>query len=335
MVSAEVKHWRDLAALIPDKALRQDAQTAIRCKRANIDGAALFWTLPRARSPVLLRLLVAYEILADYLDCTSERGAHVGVADGLHLHRALTDAVNPTADFSDYYRYHPWSHDGGYLRALLGTCREACAQLPSYQTVKPGLLDAAGLTQVLGLNHELDPDRRDTMLREWSVAQFSDASDLAWWEWAGGASAWLTILALLALAAEPGCTEEQARDAQAAYLPWISLTGTMLDSYGDITEDGAAGDHSYIGHYPSFAAATQRVGFLIERSLQETQTLSNGHRHVVILTCMIAMYLSKDSTRAPQLSASTRDLTRAGGSLTRSLIPVLRAWRLFYKQRTT
>src|SRR6267378_4196172 len=72
-VSREVDRWRNLAAAIPDDALRQDALEAIDRKRANIDGAALFWTLPRARSPALLRVLVAYEILADFLDCTSEK----------------------------------------------------------------------------------------------------------------------------------------------------------------------------------------------------------------------------------------------------------------------
>src|SRR4030088_1316895 len=54
-VSREVKHWRGRAERIPDEALRQDALAAIDRKRANIDGAALFWTLPRVRSPALLR----------------------------------------------------------------------------------------------------------------------------------------------------------------------------------------------------------------------------------------------------------------------------------------
>ena len=86
-----------LAAAIPDDTLRHDALRAIDRKRANIDGAALFWVLPRHRNPNLLRLLVAYEILADFLDCTSERGAHVGVANGLRLHSALRDALDPAA----------------------------------------------------------------------------------------------------------------------------------------------------------------------------------------------------------------------------------------------
>ncbi len=233
-------HWRALAENIPDDALRTDAQMAIERKRANIDGAALFWTIPRVRSPVLLRLLVAYEVLADYLDCASERGAYVGVANGLQLHKALIDALDPSVDAGDYYKHHPWSQDGGYLCALVQACRDACGRLPSYQAVKPLALRAARLTQVLGINHEPDPELRDASLQAWAATHLPNPVDLAWWERTGGASAWLTVLALLGLAAEPAVTHDQGRGVYGAYLPWISLAGTTLDSYGDLAEDATS-----------------------------------------------------------------------------------------------
>jgi tetraprenyl-beta-curcumene synthase len=330
-----VEHWRTLAADIPDEALRTDAQTALERKRANIDGAALFWTLPRVHSPVLLRLLVAYEVLADYLDCTSERGAYVGLADGLQLHRALIDALDPTVELEDYYKHHPWSRDGGYLHALVQTCRDECRRLPSYEAVKPLALRAARLTQVLGLNHEPDAEHRDASLQAWAATHLPNPVELAWWERTGGASAWLTVLALLALAAEPAATHDHGRGVYAAYLPWISLAGTMLDSYGDLAEDATAGDHSYISHYPNTAVASQRLVEIVRRSLAETRDLCDRERHLVIGSCMIAMYLTKDSTRGEALRTTTSEITRAGGSLTRCLVPVLRAWRVLYKQQST
>jgi tetraprenyl-beta-curcumene synthase len=315
--------------------LRTDAQTAIEQKRANIDGAALFWTIPRARSLALLRLLVAYEVLADYLDCASERGAYVGIANGLQLHRALIDALDPTVELGDYYKHHPWSQDGGYLHSLVQTCRDACGHLPSYQTIKPLVLCAARLTQVLGINHEPDPELRDAALQAWAATHLPNPVDLAWWERTGGASAWLTVLALLGLAAEPAATHDQGCGVYAAYLPWISLAGTMLDSYGDLTEDAAGGDHSYIAHYPDTATASRRLAEIVRRSLAETRGLHDCERHVVTAACMIAMYLTKDSTRDAALRTTTSEIIRAGGSLTRCLVPVLRAWRVLYKQQST
>lgn len=333
-VSREVAQWRALASNIPDDALRHDALNAIARKRANIDGAALFATLPRARSNDLLRLLVAYEILADFLDSTNERAADAGVINGLQLHRALRDALDPTALIGDYYRHHPWQRDGGYVQALVDTCQELCQHLPSFDAAMPHITRAASMTDVLALNHETDPDRREQALRTWADTHCSGQAELAWFEWTGGASAWLTILALLALAADTNIQSAEARAVYAAYLPWVCLAGTMLDSYGDIAEDATNGDHSYITHYSSTETATHRVAEIVSRSIDETARLGNGHRHLVIVACMIAMYLSKDSTRTPQTRELTRRIARAGGSLTRLLLPALRAWRILNGQRS-
>ena len=334
-VSREVDRWRAVAAAIPDDALRHDALTAIDRKRANIDGAALFWTLPRVRSRELLRLLVAYEILADFLDCTSERAAYVGTTNGRQLHRALVEALDPGLDVSDYYLYHPWTEDGGYVRALVDSCRQTCVRLPSFEAARPFLHRAACLTQVLALNHEPDPSRRDAVLRSWAEKHFPVDEELAWFELTGGASAWLTILALFALAADPGRDAREAKDTYAVYLPWVSLTGTMLDSYGDIAEDAANAAHSYIAQYGSADAAAERIAEIIRRSLDGAASLRDGERHLVIASCMIAMYLSKDSVRTPETRALTHGLTNAAGPLTRLLMPVLRVWRLNYGQRAT
>ena len=334
-MSREVDRWRTVAAAIPDDALRHDALEAIDCKRANIDGAALFWTLPRVRSHELLRLLVAYEILADFLDCTSERAAHAGTTNGRQLHRALIEALDPDLHVSDYYRYHPWARDGGYVRALVDACRRASVLLPSYEAARPLLHRAACLTQVLALNHEPDATRRDALLTAWTDTHFAGDGELAWFEWSGGASAWLTVLALLALAADPDRDTCEAQDTYGVYLPWVSLTGTMLDSYGDIAQDAREAAHSYIAHYGSIDMATPRIAEIIRRSLHGTAALRDGERHLVLASCMIAMYLSKDSVRTPQTRGLTHTFTHAAGPLTRLLTPVLRAWRLIYGQRAT
>jgi tetraprenyl-beta-curcumene synthase len=330
----QVSEWRARAAAIPDAALRADALQAIEEKRTNIDGAVLFSTIPRHRSPELQRLLIAFEILADYLDCTSERGAFVGIHNGRQLHRALIEALEPDIALSDYYACHPWQDDGGFAAALVQTCRQECARLPSYGAVGPFVARAAALAQVLALNHEEDQQRRDELLRGWTAEQFPDRLDeLAWFEWTGGASAWLTVLALLAIAAEADCSITQARATFSAYLPWISLAGTMLDSYGDHDADVTSGAHSYIAHYGDANEATQCIAAITRRALTEASGLRNGARHRVLVSAMAAMYLSKASTRRPGWRTHTRTLIGASGSLIRLLVPALRAWRAVHKQQ--
>jgi tetraprenyl-beta-curcumene synthase len=377
-VSREVAGWRERAAAIPDPRLRADALEALARKRGSIDGAALFWILPRRRNPELLGVLVAYEVLADYLDCVNERGAERGIENGCQLHLALVEAVDstpPTHEISDYYRYHCSGEDGGYARALVERCRAGCEQLPSYEAVKPFLMRAAGHSGVLGLNHEPDPARREEVLRQWAddhriyaeqapvdqvpahpaaervpalrgrnrsggVGNPSDPSGQRWYERAAGSSAWVTVLAMLALAARPGRAVDEAVDGievartYNAYTQWVAPTGAMLDSFADVLEDAASGDHSYIAHYPSMDVAVQRIGELVRQSRREIRALPGAARHSVVLSCMIAFFLSKDSVRGPELRSSARELRRAGGPLVELLLPVLCLWRTAYGQRS-
>lgn len=332
-VSSEVSRWRSVAATIPDITLRHDALRAIDHKRANIDGAALFWTLPRRRNFELLRVLIAYEVLADFLDCTNERGAHAGIANGVCLHRALRDALNPDASVGNYYRRNPWKQDGGYLRLLITTCQQACVLLPSFEVTRTLIDRAAILTKVLALNHEPDPLARDKALSEWAEAQF-DECDLTWFEWCGGCSAWLTILALLALAADTERTTFEARAVYEVYLPWVSLVGTMLDSYVDLAEDATENAHSYIAHYSDLQLATDRVIEVVSRALQGIADLPNASRHAVIVHCMVAMYLSKDSARTSEMRASSNRITRVNGNVGHVFVRVLRLWRVLYQQQS-
>jgi tetraprenyl-beta-curcumene synthase len=332
-VSSEMHIWQARAALIPDGAIRQDALSSLERKRENADGAALFWILPRRRDANLLRLLVAYQIIWDFLDSVNERGACEGTVNGRQLHKALVEALDPSAPISDYYRYHPWHEDGGYLRKLVETCRGACAALPSYGRVKPLIVREAARAQVQALNHDTDPRVRDEALREWAESEFAEERRLSWFELSSAASASLAVHAFLAIAAQPGCSEEEVRCTCDAYFPWISGAATMLDSYVDQAEDEANESHRYVAHYASGEVARERVRELITRSVEESRRLRDGHRHAVIAACMIAMYLSKDSARTPEMRASTAGLVRAGGSLTRLLLPVLRLWRLATAQQ--
>jgi tetraprenyl-beta-curcumene synthase len=342
LVSREVEDWRARAAQIPDPELRANALTAIRRKRGNINGAGLFWTLPDRRNRDLLAVLVAYEILADYLDCVSERTAGLGVANGRQLHLALVEALEPEAEMSDYYRHHDNGNDGGYMRTLVESCRAHCAALPGYQKVRPFLLRAADLSAVLAINHEPDPALREQALQQWDADHAAAhpghepavRDEQAWYERTAGASAWLTVLAMLALAAEPERASSGAAQTYASYLDWIAPAGAMLDSYGDIAEDAAGGEHSYIAHYPNMEVAVERVSELVHRSRSEARALPGGARHDVIAACMIAFYLSKDSVRAPEMRHSTRTLRRAGGPFVALLAPVLRVWRMAYGQRS-
>ncbi len=57
--------------------------------------------------------------------------------------------------------------------------------------------------------------------------------------------------ALIAAAANPGVTVEQAALIDAAYFPPIGALTVLLDDLIDLENDIASGDHSYITYYES------------------------------------------------------------------------------------
>jgi tetraprenyl-beta-curcumene synthase len=327
-----MRAWRAQAERIPCAPIREDALYALSHKRTHADGAALFSILPRRRNKNLVRLLVAYELILDFLDNVSER--HRAERNGRELHLALIDAVDPDRTPADYYRHHPWKDDGGYLRALVETCQRRCRALPSFELIRVVVRQEAGRTQVLALNHLPDPAARDAALRQWAEVECPDDNGLAWYELGGAASASLVVLALLTLAADSDVTSEDVERTRFVYWPWMSLVAVMLDSYADQAEDTLSGDHSYVAHYPDRATRVCRLAACIERASAGALSLPNGQRHAIILAAMVAMYLSKDSARAPELATDTRTLAEAGGSLACALLPVLRLWRTVYSHRS-
>ncbi|HEU4702462.1 MAG TPA: DUF2600 family protein [Conexibacter sp.] len=317
-VRRELRRWRERALLIPDPALRADALETLRREHMNAQGAALFAVLPRRRSPALLRLLVAFQVALDYLDTVTERPAADERAYGERLHRALVDALDPDAEPTDYYGERPWEDDGGYLRAMVETCRHGCAALPGYAVAGPHVLCAASDLSVQVLNHVTDPAGRDSALRTWADDERHRYRELQWFERAGAASSTLGIYALLAAAASHRLRAEQVHAIDAVYHPTVCLLCTLMDSLVDHHEDRISGAHSYVAHYGSNEAAIERISDLMRQALTGLRRLPSGSRHGVIVTGMVAMYLAQARL------VDTREIRERAGWISAVAMPVTR-----------
>lgn len=326
-VRREVAGWREGALAIPDPELRSDALETLRRERLNAEGAALFAVLPRWRSIGLLRLLVAYQVMLDYLDSISERAAADPLANGRQLHHALVEAVDLSLPMSDYYRHHTARDDGGYLRALVCFCREQCAALPGWAGVRERVGRSARHGTVQVLNHDPDDERRERALIAWAEREFGARRDAAWFELTASASSSLWTLALLALAADHVPSGPELDRAESVYVPWICGASTLLDAFVDQLEDAATGNHNYLAHYPSEEVAVARLAEIVRRSATGAQELPRGMRHALVLAGMVSMYLAKDAAREPALRDGARSIRRATGSLPLVQLPIMRLMR--------
>jgi tetraprenyl-beta-curcumene synthase len=265
-----------------------------------MEGAALFAVLaPASRRRETVRALVAFQTAYNYLDTLCEQRSADPVANGRELHRALLVALDPAASHVDYYARHPQREDGGFLVALVDTCRAALAALPSHAAVATGAVAAA--ERIVGFQSLNLTERQGGHegLERWARRGTPDLSGLAWWQTAGAAGSSLAVHALIATAARSGVTPREVAAIEAAYFPSICALHSLLDSLVDVAEDERAGQRNLLSYHASPQQAAFAMRILARRASEAVDGLPDERHHRVILTAMAGHYLSSPEARTP------------------------------------
>ncbi len=327
-VRRELAHWRERACAIPDPALAAHARASLS-KRGNMEGAALFAVLaPASRRRETVRALVAFQMAYNYLDSLCEQPSADPVANGRQLHGALLVALDPAAGHPDYYALHPQREDGGFLLALVDTCRTALGALPSHGAVASGA--AAAAERIVGFQSLNLTERQGghEALERWAHRETPDGSGLAWWQTAAAAGSSLAVHALIAIAARPDVTRRDVEATQAAYFPWTCALHSLLDSLVDVVEDERAGQRNLLSYHASPQQAAFAMKILARRASEAVDALPDKLHHRVILTVMAGYYLSSSEARTPYARAIAANVAAAIGPLLRPVLALFKARRL-------
>jgi tetraprenyl-beta-curcumene synthase len=341
------ERWRARAQQVPDEQLRRLVQASL-AKRTNIEGAAAFAAFaPRRRRAAATLALSAFQAAYNLLDILGEQPSPDPVADGRLLHEALLYALDPDAPKRDWYELHPLRDDGGYLDALLGECRQALAQLPSFERVAPAAIEAAGRIVTFQSFNLSEAQGDHAALEHWALEATPPQTGLRWWETAAAAGSSLGVHVLLGAAARADLGGEEAAALSAAYFPWIGALHSLLDNLVDTHEDAAAGHRSFVGYYSDAAEMSERLGWLAERAMRAASELPGAARHRVLVTALIGNYISAPrvldggsgrqggsgrrgaaSRQAPDAQALRRRLLASAGLLAAPTMLVFRLRRL-------
>jgi tetraprenyl-beta-curcumene synthase len=318
----EIRRWADAASAIPDAKLRSHATDAIVVDASNAEAvAALAATAPRRQRRSTVELLVAYQVLVDYVDTLGERMCADELRRGLEIGMALTAAIATPASPLDL---DPLGDDGGYLVALVTTCRGRLWKLPSAAVVEQQAEAAAvRCAHALAYTHTAATQDTITQLRQWTTTQ-DGTVDYSWWEIAAGGNSSIAILALLAAAADPLMTCCGAEALAESYWPHVCVMSTMLDSLVDYERDGRSGDFSFVSHYPDSAATHDGLLRATTRSLAATKPLRHGYVHAMVV-CGVAGYYAASATRDSLASQIAPSLVAALGPTATPIILALRA----------
>ncbi len=291
-VAREVCLRRRRAAGIPDPVLRSFALEALDGKRGNLEGAAAFAALvPSSSRPFVVRALVACQAICDYLDLLSEQPSGDPVANGYRLHEALIVATTRGEPHRDYYIHHPCGEDGGYLRMLVDVARASLSALPSLPSIGEPIARAAErIARYQSFNHG---DARGSYepFERWAAQATAPQTGMRPWETAAGAGSTLTVLALIASAADPQIGMFEAREIENAYFPWIGSLHSLLDSLVDHDEDLAIEGRALMGYYASPLDAATRMRTIASEALRRAVALPCGRRHALIVAAMASFYI--------------------------------------------
>lgn len=329
----ELEVWDDLAGRIPDPLLREQALAKLSGERLNPEAAALFAVLaPRAQRRRVVSLIVAYQVLYDYLDGVNELPRFGELADGLQLHTSLTEALLPDRPLSDPYLRHPDSDDGGYVRELCLACRRLAAELPLAGAQGTIARATSRCGQAQSYNHAAESTGR-ARLAAWSRAQDRTDRGYLWWELAAGGISCLNIHALIASAADARGGGDYAEMVDGAYFPAVCAISALLDSLADYHLDVRTGNHSFVGHYRDAEQAAERLAAITAEARRLGCSLRGRRRHAVILAGIVAYYISAPSVWHGFTAPAAERLRRSVGPLGACMYAAMRLRRRRHNRR--
>lgn len=309
----QLQGWRTQADAIPHPDLRRQALESLTQKQFHCEGGGVFGAPSRDPSGAVMKFLIPYQTLCDYLDTMTDRGPSLDAENFRTLHQSLLDAVTPHAGLHDYYRLHPFSDDGGYMARLVGACQSSLQSFPGFSAVKSHIRRLCSLYIDLQVLKHGPVAERITGLKAWYTEQGGTKTGLEWWEFAAATGSTLGIFALLgeALSAEPD--PRRVDRIYHLYFPWMGALHILLDYLIDQSEDALGGDLNFVAHYADAHDATRGIRRIYLGTLAQTAELPDAAFHRYVARGLLGFYLSDQKVRHSMLARSARTLLRAGG----------------------
>jgi tetraprenyl-beta-curcumene synthase len=329
LVQTQLDYWTLRAENIPDPSLHGVALANLREEGFNAQATATLATLaPREYRKPVVEAIVGLQVIYDYLDSLIERPLADPLGDGRQLYKAFIDAIVLNREPQrDYYPKAHESNDGGYLVALVDVVRGALTQLPSQTAIAEISAYAAKRCAQAQIHAHATPLLGSAQLETWTKNN-AIGTGLQWQEFlAGAVSSGLALHALIAVAAHPHTSHEQALAIDDVYLSVCALT-TLLDGLVDYEQDiRITGQPGYIRYYDDRDALARGLMSVVHRAARGALDIPNGTHHLMTLIGVVAYYISAPTASSefarPVIEQTQNELK----PLITPTLAIMRAWR--------
>jgi len=305
----------------------EQAVASISRKRFHCLGGSVYSLWPQGQPKFragLLRLIVAFQTISDYLDNLCDRTGVLDESLFRRLHTSMLAALDHGVEASGFYEGYPWKNDGGYLQGLVLACRRETAALPHFPLVRDRAVDLTQLYIDLQVHKHTYGLERKRRLSTWHLENLSSAPETFWWEFAAAAGSTLGVFALFATASQPRIRAGEVDALLDAYFPYITGLHILLDYFIDQDEDAAWRDLNLVSYYPGQDQRRRRMQAIVRAAFEWSRTLPDPGFHQAIVLGLLAMYLTDPKVAGP-LEPEARSLLRIGRPYT-GLMRYLCGW---------
>ncbi|WP_018923932.1 tetraprenyl-beta-curcumene synthase family protein [Salsuginibacillus kocurii] len=312
-VRTELAAWEKIATQIPDEELRNQALASLKDKRFHCEGGAVYGLLARNKQKDIIRFIVAYQTISDYLDNLCDRSTSLSEQDFRRLHESLLHALDPEVEPGNYYAFREEQEDG-YLCSLVTTCQEVLRNCPGFLNAQPYMQQLAGYYCDLQVYKHVAEDKREALLESWFARVEQEVPQMSWYEFSACAGSTLGVFCLAAYAAEDGRSGTDFEQVKEGYFPWLQGLHIMLDYFIDQEEDRIEGDLNFVSYYQSEEEMTERMRYIKEQADRHVLALPDASFHRMINKGLLAIYLADEKVQAdPKVKRQARQFIRFGG----------------------
>ena len=291
-VRLHLDYWKKRAAAISDPELQRQALASIETKTFHCEGGGLYALLAGAHFDDVIRFIVAFQTISDYLDNLCDRSTSLDPVHFAALHESMLHALTPEARTINYYRFGPEQDDSNYLRDLVRTCQEVLSLLPRYDIIASLLYELEGLYAELQVHKHALSDERLVRLQGWYDTHKRSLPQMRWYEFAAACGSTLGIFCLVARAFDPSFSAEQARSIRYAYFPWVQGLHILLDYFVDQEEDRLGGDLNFCSFYENSDIMVERLVHIFKEADAAAAELPHRAFHRMVCHGLLAIYLA-------------------------------------------
>lgn len=309
--------WKLKANNIPNEELRTQALASIETKTFHCEGGSIYGLLAGEEIDKVIRFIVAYQTISDYLDNLCDRSTSLDPTDFRALHQSMIHALTPSATLENYYRYRDDQDDGGYLHDLVFTCQEVLSSIPNYDYIFSHNIELAKYYCDLQVYKHVKKEERVPRLEAWFNEHKVKLPEMSWYEFSACTGSTLGIFCLVSYAASGDFSKEDAEHVKKSYFPWVQGLHIMLDYFIDQEEDRKGGDLNFCFYYENEKQLMNRLEHFAVEADKSIRNMPDWHFHYFINKGLLAIYLADEKVRKQEkVRGISKKLIRIGGGST-------------------